>query len=327
MKKIIKSILLVVLVVIMGTLLIPESKAQAEDEKYTVYAKVPTEWGTPYIWAWKLGGTLFSEWPGAMMNDNGDGWYSYDVNSEYIDIIVSNGASSQTSDIRVNGNDVEIIVSSDNSYMINYRENYSDDFGETITLTVDIPADWKHPYIWAWSDENGNVFQSWPGVIMNPSGDDYAIDLPNWVTGVIISATGDTTHKTMDIFVEPGKNIWLTVNNENDVRVSYFSPAGDSTPEVDVPDVQTPSDEVTPTVPMEQDNPTVPQATQGQGGGTADDDGKPDTKRLLYILIPIGVFVVIILIVTFTGNGKGKKHAVYTDDDVNVDVDVDDIDI
>lgn len=336
MKKIIKRFAAVLLVVLITLLVIPAEQPMAE-ETYTVYVDVPDSWGTPYIWAWSDSGAgdLFNLWPGTLMTDNGDGFYVYTLSNKYLNLIFSNGGSVQTEDIKVNGDDVEIIVADDGTFSLNYKSSFSTEWENGITVTVAVPDDWKSPYIWAWNDTEGNVFDKWPGAPMASANGKYIMELPDWVTGIIINANNAGV-QTMDISVEAGKDIWLTINSEEDVSVSYFGTESEE---------DTSADDMTTVAPSEsQGADTEPGATTTPGGtedGGSDGD-KPDTKRLLYIIIPVAVFVVIILIVTFTGNGKGKKHSKYASEydidyrdvkiddkelDVDTDVDVNDDDL
>lgn len=70
----------------------------------TVSFNRPTDWGSAdvYIWAWTPSGTnLFSAWPGVVMTNNGNGWYSYtfDPSITSINVIFSKSGTPQTVDI------------------------------------------------------------------------------------------------------------------------------------------------------------------------------------------------------------------------------------
>ncbi len=338
MKKVLKRLAVALMSVMLLVMIIPTEKASANDGTYTIYAKVPESWGTPYLWAWSTsgGGDLFRTWPGELMHNNGDGFYTYTVSEKYLNLILSNGGGVQTEDIVVNGSDVEIVVNEDNSYVINYRTSYNTDWENGVTVTVTAPSDWSNPYLWAWSDVEGNVFERWPGAPMTSASGSYTMEIPDWVTGVIVSAN-NATIQTMDIIIEPGKNVWITVNSENDIAVQYFGVESEEDP------TTTPQEGEEQTTIASGDTETKP--SQGQDG---DDGGKkPVNKNMIYIIVTVAVFIVIILIVTLTGNGRNKKHSqyVYEDDktdkelkdikiddkdldvDDDVDVDLDDIDV
>ena len=71
--------------------------------KFTVHAKVPSEWLLPSIWAWSDpdGATAFTNWPGEEMEKNGD-WYEYDVPMFVNSIIINAGSfvTEQTVDLK-----------------------------------------------------------------------------------------------------------------------------------------------------------------------------------------------------------------------------------
>lgn len=334
MKKIVERFAAVLLVALMALLVMPAEKPVAASGSYTIYVQVPDNWGTPYIWTWNSSGDLFDSWPGMAMVDNGDGWYRYTLTTSYLDLIISNGGSIQTEDIRVNGKDVELVINDNATYEMKYRDSNATEWEDGITVTVSVPDNWKAPYIWAWDSAQGDVFAQWPGAAMNVAEGKYVMELPNWVTGIIINANNSAI-QTMDINVEAGKDIWLTVNSADDVSVSYFGTESEE---------ETTAEQTTTIAPSEDSGATTAPGTTTPGGtqdGGSDGD-KPDTKRLLYIIIPVAVFVVIILIVTFTGNGKGKKHSKYSSEydvdyrdikidekelDVDMDVDISDDDL
>jgi len=70
----------------------------------TVSFKKPTDWGTTDVFLWAWTGTttnLFTLWPGVVMNNNGNGWYSYsfDQSVTNVNVIFSKSGISQTEDI------------------------------------------------------------------------------------------------------------------------------------------------------------------------------------------------------------------------------------
>ncbi len=62
----------------------------------TVQFQKPDDWSTVNIYAW--GGTSFGDWPGSPMTDNGNGWWSAQVNAG-TNIIFNNGNGTQTQNI------------------------------------------------------------------------------------------------------------------------------------------------------------------------------------------------------------------------------------
>lgn len=54
----------------------------------------------------------------------------------------------------------------------------------------------------------------------------YALEAPGWINSVIINANEGGV-QTSDLAVEPGKDVWVTVNSPEDASVSYEQPAGE----------------------------------------------------------------------------------------------------
>ncbi len=78
---------------------------------------------------------------------------------------------------------------------------------DTITVHVQMPEGAAQPSLWAWEGTN-NAFSAWPGEKMTLNGDWYEIEVPNWVTGLIVSTNGNVD-QTDDTTVEAGKDVWL----------------------------------------------------------------------------------------------------------------------
>ena len=334
MKMVIKRVAVVLMTVIMMVVMLPVQNVKAEEDTYTVYVQVPDSWGTPYIWAWGDSGVgkKFRDWPGDIMNDDGNGVYSYTLEDKYYNLVISDNGSTQTKDLMVNGTDVEIIVSSNGSCLVNFLEGNQTEWENGITVTVSIPSEWENPYIWAWDDTKGDVYANWPGAVMTLSGDKYIAELPDWVTGVIINANNASV-QTVDISVESGKDIWLQVNSTNDVIVDY---SGEVVEELGDDNAEEDTTTVADDGSTANNESTTAQSVDKNDNNKGND--KPNNNNVIYIVVPVAVFVIIILIVTFTGNGRNKKHSryKYVDDaevgDIKIDeddldIDVDDIDV
>jgi len=90
-----------------------------------VYAKVPSTWDSPCLWAWSHpdGTNAFVNWPGQALEKNEDNWYVSDAPG-WINSVIINGneGSIQTSDIRIDsGKDVYITVNNPDSFEISYK--------------------------------------------------------------------------------------------------------------------------------------------------------------------------------------------------------------
>ncbi len=86
-----------------------------------------------------------------------------------------------------------------------------------------VPASWKNPGAWAWSGDR-NVFDAWPGEAMEPDGDWYTIQIPDWADHFIVNANGGKV-QTEDLDIQPGKEVWITVQADGSAKLSYDEPA------------------------------------------------------------------------------------------------------
>ena len=110
-----------------------------------------------------------------------------------------------------------------------------------VTIHAQMPEGSATPNLWAWNGTD-NAFDTWPGQAMTLNGDYYEIEVPNWVTGMIINTDGDND-KSADITVEAGKDVWLvcTVGDDGKLvaEVYYEDPANGGTA-VEQPEATTP---------------------------------------------------------------------------------------
>lgn len=198
-------------------------------EKITVHAYVPLEWKTVNLWAWldPDGTNAFDAWPGKAMTENENGWFTAKVPAWVNSIIVSgNEGSVQTEDVSIEPQELWITVYDDLSYELAYEDPETAGV-ENITVYAQVPADWSGPCLWAWSAPDGtNAFAAWPGEAMTEADGWYALEAPGWINSVIINANEGGV-QTSDLAVEPGKDVWVTVNSPEDASVSYEQPTGE----------------------------------------------------------------------------------------------------
>lgn len=198
-------------------------------EKITVHAYVPLEWKTVNLWAWldPEGTNAFDAWPGKVMTENENGWFTAKVPAWVNSIIVSgNEGSVQTEDVTIEPQELWITVYDDLSYELAYEDPETAGV-ENITVYAQVPADWSGPCLWAWSAPDGtNAFAAWPGEAVTEADGWYALEAPGWINSVIINANEGGV-QTSDLAVEPGKDVWVTVNSPEDASVSYEQPTGE----------------------------------------------------------------------------------------------------
>ncbi len=195
-------------------------------EMFVVHASVPESWETVNMWAWlHADGTgVFDAWPGGAMTAGENGWYTCKAPA-WVDRLIINGnaGSVQTADIEIEGKELWVTVNEDLSYELSYEDPAT--AAENITVYAKVPEDWADPGCWAWLHPDGtNAFSAWPGEMLTKDGDWYTISVPGWINSIIINGNGGSV-QTSDLTVEPGKDLWIVVNNPLDAVVTYEEPA------------------------------------------------------------------------------------------------------
>ena len=88
----------------------PGTSVQPDAENVTIYAQVPEDWTSVYLWAWddSIGDVDPSGWPGTLaMTKGDDGWWSIEIPGWATGILFHNGAGTQTTDLKIEaGKDV-----------------------------------------------------------------------------------------------------------------------------------------------------------------------------------------------------------------------------
>lgn len=189
----------------------------------TVHAYVPSDWGTPRLWAWSSSTQeeLYDSWPGQTMSRSGD-YYTAQIPT-WVDSILINGQEGnvQTIDHTIEtGREVWVVVhgtSSSVSYSQPTIVNPGTATGETITMYAYLPDSWSTPRCWAWSSvTEENAFAAWPGEAMILGDGLYYIELPAWIDSFLINAN-DATVQTADLSVEPGRDFWVSIADDGTV--------------------------------------------------------------------------------------------------------------
>lgn len=167
--------------------------------------------------------------------------------------------------------------------------------GEKITVYVQFPADWKTPAVWAWKEPGpvNATDAAWPGDLFLVKGDNgwWSVQVPNWITGLLINGNGGTV-QTPDIKdFEVGKDLWINALTDPQNPVLSYEPI----------DVAPPAETEAPTPPVREteglkDN--APKTEESKGG-----------KDLTVILAIAGAAAIIVVAVVIIVIGKGKKKA------------------
>lgn len=199
-----------------------EPTPPATEDTVTVHVYFPTTWSTPYLWAWNddTGEELYDQWPGVEMERVGN-IYTMEVPFWVNSIVVSDMGSdtAKTADIYFSaGKDIWVIIYGNGNSTTFYEPptHSSVPSGhwptDHITIYAKVDPSWI-PCCWAWNSGTGeDVFSQWPGSFMSYQGGYYIIELPMETDYFIISNLGDENQKTPDLLIDPGKDVFITVD-------------------------------------------------------------------------------------------------------------------
>ena len=203
----------------------------ASDGKMIVYAKLPSAWSDPHLWAWADDGTnAFDAWPGGEMeaDSNNDGWYYCWIPETTNNIIINaNDAAVQTSDYKLESKNAWVTVTDAENVEISYDAQTTGDLPEYVEkfkIHAQVPDDWQDVCLWAWSAPDGkNAFEAWPGKTMSKGEDGwYTASAPVWVNSIIVNGnSGDV--QTEDISIDAAE-VWVTVSEDGTSDFTYNDP-------------------------------------------------------------------------------------------------------
>lgn len=204
---------------------------EASDGKMIVYAKLPSDWSDPHLWAWADDGTnAFDAWPGGEMeaDSNNDGWYYCWIPETTNNIIINaNDAAVQTSDYKLESKNAWVTVTDAENVEISYDAQTTGDLPEYVEkfkIHAQVPDDWQDVCLWAWSAPDGkNAFEAWPGKTMSKGEDGwYTASAPVWVNSIIVNGnSGDV--QTEDISIDAAE-VWVTVSEDGTSDFTYNDP-------------------------------------------------------------------------------------------------------
>ena len=132
------------------------------------YAKLPSDWSAPHLWAWADDGTnAFDAWPGGEMeaDSNNDGWYYCWIPENTNNIIINaNEAAVQTGDYKLENKNAWVTVTDAENVEISYDAQTTGDLPEYVEkfkIHAQVPDDWQDVCLWAWSAPDGkNAFDA-----------------------------------------------------------------------------------------------------------------------------------------------------------------------
>ncbi|XOV78630.1 MAG: pullulanase-type alpha-1,6-glucosidase [Aestuariibacter sp.] len=164
-----------------------------------VYFKKPDNWSQSVnVYFWEASPTPDTGWPGELMLDEGNGWFSYqfDVGTSSANLIFNDG-SNQTDNL---------YRDADGCYVSGSWQDSCDTSAVEPGMTVYFqrPLNWNVPNVHYWYDGGATA---WPGIEMNALGDDwFSLQLPDGVQAanmVINDKTdGSNGFQTADLYRE-----------------------------------------------------------------------------------------------------------------------------
>ena len=99
---------------------------------------------------------------------------------------------------------------------------------QMITVHARVPEGWTDIHCWPWS-EDGTVYDSFPGGAMEQVGSWYEIQIPAWVTALLIYGDdGNGGAHSGDLSLEPGRDVWVDVYGSLYGEVFYEDPLWDA---------------------------------------------------------------------------------------------------
>ena len=87
-----------------------------------------------------------------------------------------------------------------------------------------LPEAWETAHVWAWNEpEGGNLYEKWPGELMQDEGNGYcSAEVPEWVNHIIISSDEGSV-QTEKIELMP-KELWISIKEDLSFNLSYDCP-------------------------------------------------------------------------------------------------------
>lgn len=155
----VKHLFAVALAALMLCLLMPITAfaEEASDGKMLIYAKLPSDWSAPHLWAWADDGTnAFDAWPGGEMeaDSNNDGWYYCWIPETTNNIIINaNEAAVQTGDYKLESKNAWVTVTDAENVEISYDAQTTGDLPEYVEkfkIHAQVPDDWQDVCLWAY---------------------------------------------------------------------------------------------------------------------------------------------------------------------------------
>ena len=94
---------------------------------------------------------------------------------------------------------------------------------EEYTVYVYANSAWGHPYVWAWSEDAGDLYEEWPGKKMRLGADGwYYLDLPAEYDNIVVSGQ-DGEIQTQDELTQ-SQDIWFIVGLD-EYETFHYKPA------------------------------------------------------------------------------------------------------
>ncbi len=239
-----KLLTLLCVIALLGALCVP---AMAAENTVPVVAEVPADWSIAYLYAW-TGDTGPWAWPGIPMSEV-DGWYVAYMPDDMENVIINNGAGTQTPDLAVDpGLPVCVLATDPANASVEPELPIEVPAADELTVAgttvhAGVPAEWESCYLYAWNDAGSNG--TWPGVQMEMGEDGfwYADLMPGYTNVVIAEKDGGA--QSTDLVI-PEAECWISFTGANEegkyeAEITETAPEGFEPPEAVTPSTDEPA--------------------------------------------------------------------------------------
>jgi len=110
---------------------------------FMVHAKLDASWTMPCAWSWSHpdGTNVFTNWPGADMMDDGDGWYSYGLPMWVNRLIINaNAGAIQTADIEIEAKELWVTVDAEGNFTLSYEKPSAEEAATPVKAAEETPV-------------------------------------------------------------------------------------------------------------------------------------------------------------------------------------------
>lgn len=195
---------------------------------HILYVKAPAGTASLYAFTWdNENNNSLGQWPGTPMYQSGE-WFYIGIPADLSFLRFSSKAGYTSPVITVDsGSDVWIDLSQGDT-LISYD-------GVPLTQSEDLPfslyvsaPEWMATLnAYTWDDTGFQRFGLWPGSPMIRRNDWFHISIPADMTNLVLNCANG--FQTDDLKLEPGQDVWITLEGDMTASISYDQPGSEPT--------------------------------------------------------------------------------------------------